>query len=111
MKKLILSLSVILLVFTSCENEQVLEDIPSCIRTDIESASKNGSSEASVTQYLYNGQNVFSFDPGVVYPDIMTTVVNGNCEVVCQFGGIAGMNTCPDFSQNAVVVGVVWKNN
>lgn len=111
MKKLILSLSTLVLLFSSCENDPSLEDVPSCIQQDIKNASRNGSSEATVTQYIYNGQNVYAFDPGIVYPDIMFTVVNEACEVICQIGGIAGLNTCPDFNENAEIVGVIWRNN
>jgi len=111
MKKLLTYFFFLSFLILSCENDDVLEDLPSCIQSEIESASQGGSNEASLTQYRYNGQIVYSFDPGLVYPDMMTTVVNEDCEVVCQFGGIAGMNTCPDFSQNAEVIGVVWKNN
>lgn len=111
MKKLILSLSILFLLFASCENDASLESIPSCIQQDIKNASRDGSSEATVTQYIYNGQNVYAFDPGIVYPDIMFTVVNEACEVICQIGGIAGLNTCPDFNENAEVVGVIWRNN
>lgn len=111
MKKVILTAFFLSFFLISCENDPALEEVPSCIQADIKNAIRDGNSEASLTQYLYNGENVYGFDPGVVYPDIMYTIVNENCEVICQFGGIAGMNTCPDFEENAEVIGILWKNN
>ncbi|OEK04881.1 DUF6970 domain-containing protein [Roseivirga misakiensis] len=95
----------------SCDENSTVGDLPSCIQDEIEGAQKLKQSEASVIEYLYNGERVFGFDPGVVYPDIMSTIVNEDCEVICQFGGIAGLNTCPDFQENAEEIGVVWQGN
>ncbi len=111
MKRLILSCAIALFIFTSCGYEWDLDNVPSCIKDEIKNASRGGAKEAKVTQYLYNGENVFAFDPGVVYPDIMYTIVNEDCEVVCQFGGFAGLNTCPNFLENAELIGVIWENN
>ncbi|OEK00672.1 hypothetical protein BFP97_03745 [Roseivirga sp. 4D4] len=111
MKKLLTYFFFLSCLVLSCENDDVLSDLPSCIQSEIESASQGGSSEASLTQYRYNGQVVYSFNPGIVYPDMMTTVVNEDCEVVCWFGGFAGTNTCPDFVENAEVIGVIWRND
>jgi len=111
MKKFLFSLSIFALVFTSCENDPALDDIPSCVQEEIKEASRSKDSGAKLTQYRYNAESVYAFEPGEVYPDILFSVVNEHCAVVCQFGGFAGMNTCPDFSENAELVGVLWEND
>ncbi|MFY0592248.1 DUF6970 domain-containing protein [Roseivirga sp.] len=112
MKKYFLSLFIGATLFlTSCGEDTSVAELPSCIQAEIKAAQNIKSSEASVTEYLYNGEKVFGFDPGLVYPDMMTTIVNEDCEVVCQFGGIAGLMTCPDFNENAEVIGIIWQNN
>lgn len=50
-----------------------------------------------ITQYFYQGECVFLIDGCVGCDDNLTTVYNVDQEVICEFGGIAGVNTCPDF--------------
>jgi hypothetical protein len=33
-----------------------------------------------------------------------------NGDIICQFGGIAGLNTCLDFAERAIKKKVIWKN-
>ncbi len=40
----------------------------------------------------------------------MDQVYNCQGQVICQFGGIAGLNTCPDFYDTATDKKVIWKN-
>lgn len=104
MKKVIFLASICTLLFASCENDKDLTGIPSCIQDTMNRADINSSPDASLSEFLYKGQRVYMFDPGVVIPDWLYTVVNEDCEVICEFGGIAGLNTCPDFEAEAELI-------
>jgi hypothetical protein len=62
---------------------------------------------AKIIQYTYKGESVFLVNLCKQCPDGLTTVYNCNEEAICEFGGIDGRNTCPDFSQ-AVEGEVIW---
>lgn len=110
-KALLLLISILLVNLSSCENEIFPENIPDCIQESIKDSFKSSFSGHSVKLYKYNGENVYIFDSEEVYPDKLTVAYNQNCEVVCEFGGIAGLNTCPDFSENAELVSTLWKDS
>ena len=57
--------------------------------------------KSTIVQYTYNSQIVFLVDICNQIADGQTFVYNCSGEVVCEFGGIAGINTCPDFNKNA----------
>ena len=51
-----------------------------------------------VYSYTYKGEPVFLINPCTRNcADMITNVYNCQGEVICSFGGFAGMNTCPDF--------------
>jgi len=52
-----------------------------------------------IVQYEYNDQCVFSIDACLNCPDALTYVYDENKNIICEFGGIDGRNTCPDFSE------------
>jgi hypothetical protein len=54
-----------------------------------------------IIQYEYDGGCVFLIDACHNCPDNMTHVYNAAYELICQFGGIAGLNTCPGFNEAA----------
>lgn len=68
------------------------------------------SNKSIIIQYKYTGQAVFSVNMCLDCADAMTVVYDCDQNVVCQFGGIAGLNTCPDFEQNATRIRVIWEN-
>lgn len=104
MKKLVVSLSILVLIFSSCENDKDLTGIPSCIQDTMNRADINSSPDASLSEFLYKGERVYMFDPGTVIPDWLYTVVNEDCEVICEFGGITGISTCYDFEAEAELI-------
>ena len=71
---------------------------------------KRSDQKASIYYYEYKGQPVFAVDSCVGCADAMTTVYNCDKGVVCQFGGIAGMNTCPDWEDEASDERLIYKN-
>lgn len=71
---------------------------------------QNKSVKSEIIQYQYNRQNVYYVDACIGCPDGLTIVYSCNGEVLCQFGGIAGLNTCIDFAEKAIKKKVIWKN-
>lgn len=63
-----------------------------------------------ITQYFYEGECVFLIDSCVGCNDNLTTVYNVNQDVICEFGGIAGVNTCPDFETEATGKVILYGN-
>lgn len=66
--------------------------------------------KSSITQYTYKNEAVFLVEPCKDCPDGMTSVYNCSGTIICEFGGIAGVNTCPDFSKKATNKKVLWQN-
>jgi hypothetical protein len=60
-----------------------------------------GAPGAQIIGYNYNGNDVFLINDCYNCADEMWQVYNCSGTVICQFGGIAGMNTCPDFFETA----------
>lgn len=79
------------------------------LRAIIESAEQS-STKAEVIRYQYKGETVYLIDTCKGCADSMAQVYNCSGEVICQFGGIAGFNTCPDFEGTATNKKVIWKN-
>lgn len=67
-------------------------------------------SKKKITQYTYHNETVFLIDICVDCSDNLTTLYNCNGDKICEFGGIAGVNTCPDFDKNAINEIVLWEN-
>lgn len=66
--------------------------------------------KVKITQYQYNNQDVFLINNCVGCADALTKVYNCQGELICEFGGIGGLNTCPDFQSKAKLVRTIWKN-
>lgn len=60
-----------------------------------------GPAAAEIVQYRYKGEVVFYVDDCYMCPDAMQVVYNCAGQEVCRFGGFAGLNTCPDFFEEA----------
>jgi hypothetical protein len=71
---------------------------------------QNTNVKSEIIQYLYNGQTVYYVDSCIGCPDGLTLVYACSGDVICQFGGIAGLNTCLDFAERAIKKKVIWKN-
>lgn len=116
MKKYIfitLSLAFLLVVPYSCDkaletvNMQVcnvdnpLEDIEwlKDIKLSIQLSMRASGSQ--IIQYTYKGEPVFWVDLCYMCPDNLIQVYNCGGEVICEFGGIDGKNTCVDFETEA----------
>jgi hypothetical protein len=100
-----------------CQVENPARDLPWLKKIiDLHTADPNSTyteaayPKAEIVSYTYQGQTVFLLDLCVQCPDSQSWVANCQGEAICEFGGITGKNTCPDFSQKAVEKEVIWKN-
>jgi hypothetical protein len=111
-KHLILLVSVMMLSLLSCKtadkdqssycgSANPLEDIPwlKKIKTEMEMSERAAGGQ--IIGYSYKGDNVFWIDRCYGCADDLIDVYNCQGEVICEFGGIAGMNTCIDFHSEA----------
>ena len=110
---IILLLFVLMCSAFQCQSSFYADD-PYCsdtawLQTIIENAKQN-SSKAEVIRYRYNEQTVYYINTCIDCADGMAQVHTCSGEVICQFGGIAGFNTCPDFNDTATDKKVIWKN-
>jgi len=97
-----------------CDNSSIPDESAYCtdtawLQTIIKNAQQN-TSKAEVIRYRYNDQAVYYINTCIDCADGMAQVYTCSGEVVCQFGGIAGLNTCPDFNDTATDKKVVWSN-
>lgn len=61
----------------------------------------NDSPGAEIIQYVYQDQCVFMIDDCFKCADKLIRVYDYDQNLICEFGGIAGLNTCPNFEQEA----------
>lgn len=118
MKTVFIIFSVIFL--TSCpsdlEYERICDvDIPiedlawlKEIKTNFEQSAS--ASKKKITQYKYKDETVFLIDSCNNCSDNLTELYNCKGEIICEFGGIAGLNTCPDFEKEATDKIILWEN-
>lgn len=86
-------------LITSCGKEKAEKS--ACIKSEIRSFYKDRPcGDAIVKEYLFQGRNVFVFDPGTCGADMTASVLDNNCTILGYLGGISGNNTIngEDFS-------------
>ena len=67
---------------------------------------------AEIFAYQYKGQIVFMVgDNCTQCSDRMGKLYSCDGQVICLFGGIGGLNACPDFADVATDRVLVWKWN
>lgn len=92
------------------------EGIASCVKNKewfisiLDGLKNNADIKSEVIRYTYHGQTVYYIDSCKGCADSMALVYTCSGEVICQFGGIAGFNTCPDFADFAIDKKVIWQN-
>lgn len=102
-----------ILLLSCSNNDNNNDDYPACMQTTIDIYIKNYTEPrqqpATISKYLYKNKEVYIFDLGSGFADILFNVVDNNCVSVCEFGGIAGIQTCEDWD-NAKFLAIVWKD-
>ena len=66
--------------------------------------------QGEIIRYRYKGEFVFYVNGCLQCSDFITFVYNCEGKELCKFGGFAGYNTCPDFTDEATDPVVIWKN-
>lgn len=84
-----------------CGSDNPIEEIPWLkeIKQDLEMSEKP--SGFQIIRYKYKGEFVFYVDACYGCPDDLKTVYDCDGNIICEFGGFAGINTCPDFEAEA----------
>jgi hypothetical protein len=110
MKPYILLLTIFLMIFSSCEKKQV--ETPDCIKSLISTYPFCANDGGGVSQYSFQGQMVYVFDPGLCRADMASGVYNENCEQIGILGGIAGNNIVNNeiFIGHAKFIKTIWSN-
>lgn len=63
-----------------------------------------------IIQYDYEQQTVFSINNCLNCADNLITIYDCQKNKVCEFGGIAGLNTCPDFDTEATNKTIIFSD-
>jgi hypothetical protein len=91
----------------SCNKENA---IPGCVQAKIE-AFKNSSCEhgASVKEYKFQGETVYTFNMGWCGADLPTGIINHECKAIGSLGGYTGNTNVNgvDFS-TAIHIRTIW---
>lgn len=95
---------------TFCDSNQPLKELLwlNNIKTGFEQSTD--ASKKQIIQYTYKNETVFMINPCFNCPDNLITVYSCSGEKICEFGGIAGLNTCPDFYEQATNKIILWEN-
>lgn len=85
----------------ACNVDNPLEDLPWLKEMKLTIQLRMSPAGAQIIQYTYQGDYVFWVDLCYQCADGLIEVYNCTGEVICEFGGIDGRNTCPDFETEA----------
>lgn len=77
---------------------------------DIKKSIEANTYAAQITMYTYQGQQIFFVEECMNCTDGLIEVYSCEGEEICVFGGIGGLNTCPDFWQNATDPVILYSN-
>lgn len=67
--------------------------------------------QAEIYLTHYQDQRVFEVNACLSCADLPTTVHDCEGTVICEFGGLAGLNTCPDYGPGEDDKLLYWKND
>ncbi len=63
-----------------------------------------------IIKYRYKEQDVFWIDSCVNCEDALIQIYNCTGAIICQKGGIAGLDDCPDFQSEATAMVILFNN-
>ena len=97
-------------VLTTCGVENPLVDLQWLADIKFTFDVDQGAFINKITQYEYNDADVFLIEACYQCDDAGSYLANCDGDVICEFGTIAGINTCPDFATTATLVEVLYEN-
>lgn len=110
MKKLSLILLISSLII-SCNKLNIEKGTPKCVENKIKDFNKSATCNTSkVDEYTFQGNTVYTFDPGNCGADMTAEVISANCNSLGFLGGISGNTKINgvEFS-TATFVKTIWK--
>jgi hypothetical protein len=120
-RHIFLVLTIIMLLLLSCKTSDKvqnpycgsanpLEDLTWLKKIKIEMEMSEMAAGGQIIRYSYKGDDVFWVDRCHGCIDNLIDVYNCQGEVICEFGGIAGLNTCIDFHSEATDSTMLFNN-
>jgi hypothetical protein len=98
-------------ILISCNKPAIEKGTPGCVEEIIMNYSKSVYCDnAHVDEYKFQGEIVYTFDPGTCGADMTTEVINSECNSLGYLGGLTGNTGIngEEFS-NAIFVKMVWE--
>ena len=104
--KLLIVLAAFLLF--NCDNNDDQIEVPRCLQSNINFILTSSPiiPRDKIKKYSFNGEDVYLIETFI--PDVPSVVTKLNCEIICEFGGVIGVETCQDFYDNAIFKEIVW---
>lgn len=93
-----------------CGVENPIENL-SWLKEKIDTFSKTTGVGIQIFQATYQNETVFIVDDCMNCADALIQVYNCQGDVICQLGGFAGLNTCPDFDKEVSNQELIWTNS
>ena len=111
MKRIFLFIAIFFaIVIFSCNSSKKASDgLPLWVR-ELRSSFEKDNAHAMIVEYSYKGKTVYLVSSCYQCPDAIDAVYDKDKNKLCEFGGIDGRNTCPDFAQQATNKKYIWQN-
>jgi hypothetical protein len=87
-------------IYGGCNHKNPIEDLE-WLKQSISNMQLSGGVKGYVVMYTYNGSQVFLINNCLSCPDALVRVFDCSGSAICEFGGYAGVNSCPDFFEVA----------
>jgi len=111
-RQILLILILTVISFTSCQKLDIEKGTPECIENLIKDFDKEQSCDngVNVKEYTFQGESVYVFDPGSCGADMISGVIDSECNSLGFLGGISGNTKIngEEFS-NAIFVSITWE--
>jgi len=107
-------LSIVLLfasAIISCNKLDIAKGTPKCVENKIKDFNKSSTcNDAEVNEYTFQGNTVYTFEPGTCGADMTTEVISSDCNSLGYLGGISGNTKIngTEFS-TATFIKTTWK--
>lgn len=89
MKRLLIIFFMFLII--SCNKLDIEKGTPKCVADKIKDFNVSAAcDDANVKEYVFQGNMVFTFDPGTCGADMTTEVISVDCNTLGYLGGIDG---------------------
>jgi hypothetical protein len=78
-------------ILISCDKLDIEKGTPKCVENKIKDFNKSSNcNNANVKEYTFQGNAVYTFEPGTCGADMGIEVINSDCHRLGYLGGISG---------------------